>query len=457
MKKESKTFGEWISDFLSSVWKRFLFGAVILAAGILLVMCVPGLLAVGVLMVFFGMGTVVSLFDSQKCYYVNSLSLPLSSDEKATCVVFKEKSFMTSMFPLSLVCLFSPFFYFPYKTRYVIVKNMTMSNTRRNTRVSLDFLNLGLLDVEKITPREYGNVCHNPSILSEKFNPYLGQKRDIFEKETKPFFETGVMTEIFHNNQLSICKLPDDEYMIFHYQSYSGKQCGMLINGDFVDKIIQDPGFLLESYLSAQNPIVVLLTDELLERILIEKNKAGEANNEKAEEFIMQQENDRPVFTKQMIEKMVADTGRKKKTGGIALLISGLPFIGIGMMGLTGGGIVGVLFLAGGIVCLYFGIRNIRRNRMNKKNALQGNYKIIKTKCVEHREIQETDDGFDTGRVTHIYEFANGDKIELNYFFAAPNDTAYLVYLEKSKKINACFNAKKYKPAPDLQIIDMTE
>lgn len=451
-----RTFLEWVSDILSSTGKRFLFGMAIGAIGVLLAF-VPILFisGIGVTLALFGIYTAISILESQKTYYVNSLSLSLNNGEKVTCAIFKQKCHAY----VPIVFFFSPFFYFPYKVQYIIVKNMTMPNTPCNTKVSPQFLANGLLDIEVISTREYKEIQANPLVVAEKISSYFGEKRAAFVRETKPFFDTSLMEEIYYDNKISICKILKDTYIIFHYQSYSGKQCGMLFNKDFVDKIIQDTSFLLESYLSLQNPSIILLTDEVLERLLRDNKNDVEPNEQVqqyVEHYVEKNESKKQLLTRQLIEQRIyASSCRGNMVGGILLLIPALGGIELGIASVVLGMFWGLIFLAGGIACLYYGIRNIRRSKNNKKNALQGSYRIIRTKCIEHNEVQETDADGDPCGVSHTHKFANGDEIKLNFVFAVSGDIVYLVYLEGSKKINACFNAIEFKPAPDLQIIDM--
>lgn len=262
------------------------------------------------------------------------------------------------------------------------------------------------------------------------------------------------MEEVYYDNKISICKILKDSYIIFHYQSYSNKQCGMLFNKDFVERIIQDTSFLLEEYLNVQNPSIVLLTDELLERLLRD-NKDSEQQSEKIQQYVEQNERNKQILTRQIIEQRIyASSCRGNMVGGILLLIPALGGIELGIASVIMGMFWGALFLVAGLACLYFGIRNIRRSNNNKKNATRGSYRIIRTKCIEHKEQQEYDADGDPCGISHIHRFSNGDDIKLNTVFAVTGDIVYLVYLEGSKKINACFNAIEYKPAADLQIVD---
>lgn len=450
--RNKKTILEWISDILSSTGKRFLFGIALGVIGALLAF-VPIIVigGIGTAIALFGFYTAISILESQKTYYVNSLSLSLNNGERVTCAIFKQNCHAY----VPIVFFFSPFFYFPYKTQYIIVKNMTMPNTPCNTKVSPQFLANGLLDVDIITPREYKEIQNNPLVVAERFSSYFGEKRATFIRETKPFFETSLMEEVYYDNKISICKILKDSYIIFHYQSYSNKQCGMLFNKDFVDRIIQDTSFLLEEYLNVQNPSIVLLTDELLERLLRD-NKNSEQDNEKIQQYVEQNENNKKILTRQIIEQRIyASSCRGGMVGGILLLFPALGGIELGIASVVTGMFWGLIFLVAGVACLYFGIRNIRRSNKNKKNAMRGSYRIIKSTCVEHKEQQEYDADGDPCGTSHIHKFANGDDIKLNSVFAVTGDIVYLVYLEGSNKINGCFNGIEYKPAPDLQIIDM--
>lgn len=171
--KNKKTILERISDILSSTVKRFLFGIALGAIGALLafvpIMVISG---IGVAIALFGFYTAISILESQKTYSVNSLSLSLNNGEKVTCAIFKQNCHAY----VPIVFFFSPFFYFPYKTQYIIVKNMNMPNTPCNTKVSPQFLANGLLDADIITPREYKEIQNNPLIVAERFSSYFGEK-----------------------------------------------------------------------------------------------------------------------------------------------------------------------------------------------------------------------------------------------------------------------------------------
>lgn len=469
--KFEKNFFEKFGDFYSKFSKRFLFTLGCIVFFVLLELVLPGT-GIGAFPACLCVYGLLSFGEKEKTRYIKTIRITLPNGEKTSCVLFEQRVYAYAPW---ILAFFSLGYYIPYKKQYIIVHNMEVKNLNPGTKVSPSFLTWGLLNVEIIPKSKYSAIIANPQIISGEIYAQIAPRREAFLRETKPFFETGLMEEIYYTDKLSICKLFDNvSYLLFHYESHSGTQCGLFLNKNFIEKIKEDDSFLLESYIQMGNPKVLPLTNEVFERFLIERrNTQGkntnepeakaltgnaentvEAKQEAETNYINKINQNKKVFTSEMITSRLK-SGRCTwrmvlgiillyfSIGGFCLTVGG---IGTGMILLT------VIGLPLWILLTYFGVKNIKISNKNRNALKSRQYKIVKAICTKRIDEQETDANGHPCGCSYRHHFSNGDVLELRVDFAVEGDPVYLVYLNDTKKISTYFNAIEYVPADDLII-----
>ena len=466
--KFEKSFIEKFGDFYSKMGRRALFALGCIGLGVLLefLLAGVGVIGLGGAIAAYSVFNLISFCEKEKTRYLTSVQVILPNGNKISCALFEQRVYAFAPF---IMAFFSLGYYIPYKKQYILVRNMEIKNLAPGTRVSPLFLTLGVLDVELLPKSKYLAIIANPQIISGEIYAHMLPRREVFLREAKPFLETGLLEEIYHTDRLSICRLFDNEsYILFHYESHSGIQYGLIFNKAYIDRIKEDDSFLLESYIQMKNPSVIPLTNEVLERFLRRRNSSECSGELKAEEtktnadvknevvnnYINELNKDKKVFTREMIFSRLKSgkcTWRMVwgiillyfSLGGFALTIGG---IGSGMIILT------VLGLPAWVLLTYFAVKNIKISTKNRNALKTGQYKIQKVTCTEMIKEQRTDEDGDPCGYEYVHRFSNGDDLKCNNMIAVEGDTAYLVYLNDNKKISAFFNAVEYVPADDLVI-----
>ena len=469
--KFEKNIIERFGDFYSKLGRRFLFNLGCIVFFVLLELVLAGT-GIGAFAAILWVYNLLSICEKEKTRYIKSVQITLPNGEKTCCALFEQSVYAYA--PM-ILAFFSIGFYIPYKKQYILVRNMEVKNYAQGTRVSPSFLAQGLLNIEILPKSKYSAIIANPQIISNEIYAQIAPRREAFLRETKPFVETGLIEEIYYTDRISICKLYDDEsYILFHYESHSNIQCGLLFNKDFIEKIKEDDSFLLESYIQMDNPNIVFLTNELLERLLRNRKNTQGDNHEKLENgklasddetsseteqnaeanYISEVNKNKKVFTSEMIASRLKSgkcTWRLVwgiillyfSIGGFCLTVGG---IGSGMIVLT---VIGLPLWA---LLTYFGVKNIKISKKNRSALTTGQYKIVKATCIKRVDEQQTDADGDPCGYQYIHHFSNGDVLKLGYVFAVRGDTVYLVYLNDNKKISTFFNAIEYVPADNLVI-----
>lgn len=469
--KFEKNIIERFGDFYSKLGRRFLFNLGCIVFFVLLELVLAGT-GIGAFAAILWVYNLLSICEKEKTRYIKSVQITLPNGEKTGCALFEQSVYAYA--PM-ILAFFSIGFYIPYKKQYILVRNMEVKNYAQGTRVSPSFLAQGLLNMEILPKSKYSAIIANPQIISNEIYAQFAPRREAFLRETKPFVETGLIEEIYYTDRLSICKLYDDEsYILFHYESHSNIQCGLLFNKDFIEKIKEDDSFLLESYIQMDNPNIVFLTNELLERLLRNRKNTQGDNHEKLENGKLASDDETPSETEQNAEaNYISEVNKNKKVftsemiasrlksgkctwrlvwgiillyfsiGGFCLTVGG---IGSGMIVLT---IIGLPLWA---LLTYFGVKNIKISKKNRSALTTGQYKIVKATCIKRVDEQQTDADGDPCGYQYIHHFSNGDVLKLGYVFAVKGDTVYLVYLNDNKKISTFFNAIEYVPADNLVI-----
>lgn len=461
--KFEKSFREKFGDFYSKMGRRALFSLGCIGFGILLELVLPDI-GIGYAITSLSIYNLISICEKEKTKYLKSVPVMLPNGKMTSCALFEQRFYAHA--PL-IMAFFSPGFYIPYKTQYILVRNMEAKNLAPGTRVPPPFLKLGLINIEIIPKSKYSAIMKNPQILSDELYAQKAPRRKAFLREINPFVATGLLEEIYHTDKLSICRLFDNKnFILFHYESHSGVQCGLYIKEEHIKKIKEDDSFLLESYIYTKNPSVTLLSNELLERLLrYRKNQntentdiknTFEAKDDVEARYIDKVNKNKKVFTREMIaSKLKSKKCTWRMVWGIILL-----YFSVGGFCLTVGGICSgtiiltVIGLPLWILLMYFGVKNIKISNKNRRTLTTGQYKIIKTTCTERLKETQTDSDGNSCGYSYSHFFSNGDALILGYTVAVEGDEVYLVYLNDNEKISAFYNAIEYVPADDLVVTE---
>ena len=469
--KFEKNFLEKFGDFYSKMGNRALFSIGCILVGVVVELILAGT-GIGFLIGVFSAYNLISICEKEKTNYTTTVRVTLPNGKTTACALFEQKVYAHA--PL-IMAFFSIGFYIPYKTQYILVPYKEIKNIPPQTRVPTSFLTKGLLKVDIIPQSKYRAIIRNPQIIANELYEQIAPRREAFLKEVKPFFETDLLEEIYYTEDLSICKVYDNEtFILFHYESHSGVQCGFFFNEDYIDKIKEDPSFLLESYIGMENPKMVFLTDEVLERLLRGRKTRGDENvgSSKAEEtadrtekmadshveaekaYMDEVNKNKTVFTRKTIaSRLKSGKCTGKKVWGIILLFFALGGFEIAIFGIVTGAIVAIIIgLLVGILLVHFGVKNIKISNANRNALTAGDYKIVKTTCTKRDDEEQTDADGDPCGYSHTHYFSNGDVLKLGRVVAVEGDTVYLVYLHGDPNISTYFNGIEYIPANDLVI-----
>lgn len=68
-------------------------------------------------------------------------------------------------------------------------------------------------------------------------------KKQQFYQDALPFFESGILKNIYENDELTICNLANKGYCAFNYIKTKDGQAGIIINPVNVKEIVSDPSF----------------------------------------------------------------------------------------------------------------------------------------------------------------------------------------------------------------------
>lgn len=423
-----KNLWEKIGDLLSHPGKRFLLG----------------LLSV-IILGPFGVMIAISIAGKTKTTFVSNLLVNTKSGNSIPCALIKQKHYAYfPVFPINLFCLF---FYIPYKTEYYVIKNLQASEIKNGDIIYSTALDLHIVRSEKVT-KAYAEALQKYVLTLE--NEVDGAARQIFLQDTKKFFETGILKELYFTEGFSICSLKGNQ-VVFFYEKDSA-QVGCDVNDDYTETVKTNPNFLLDLFLTG-NPQKILdstleLTEDALERII--RKDQDLPKNDAAEQILNQRDNEKAPITIDMIESTLkTKTSTSKKVGGWLLCFLALGSLELGIFGMVGGiFIMGIIFLAIGIWVGYLGIKKIRQGKQNSKTIQNNQYKIIKVECTSVTEEEQiSDEG-----VSYYYRttFANGYSVTLNNRIGLARDFFYFVYLDGVKEPVAYYNATYYHPAPEL-------
>lgn len=429
-----KTLWEKIGDMLAHPGKRFLLG----------ILSVPLLWPFGILIA-------ISILENQKSYFINNIKVRISNGQLIDCAIVKQKHYAyIPVFPF-----FCPFFYFPYKTEYYLIKFYSATETNPESRVYNSTIGFNIFNREKLTKAKALYLLQNPQIISKEIENEFYYGRSKLLNDIKPYIENKLFSEIYYNNYFSICKY-EDEYILFNYNNSTNSHCGFIINEELVENakknnninVLLDVIFTIEPQKAYQ--LILPLSDTLFERLLRDSDtKDSEISRESLEKV---NNNKKPLTKEMVVKKLLYSCSKVTKFCGWALMLVALGVVELSIVGFVTGLIpMGIICAPIGIWLTYKGIKVLKNSKKSKENILNGRFKILKTTCVDLQEIfHESDDG---NYYEYVHTFANGEKISVNGSnICIKGDRMFLIYLEGKDRVLAYYNTIEYRPAPDLII-----
>ncbi len=271
-----KTFFEQWGDILDHMGKRALFGLAVTLLGILAIVLgnltlsvviigVP-LCFIGLVLFLGGFFTMLSIVEHTKTHYVTGISVRTPRGEEIPCTVVKQKKYAS----IPLVPFVCPFFYVPYQTKYGLILNMAVPNIAKGSKIKDEAFSYGYLNVEWMPKARYQALLTDPQAFSAELAQSVHRFREVFCEDIRPYLEAKVLQELYHTDRFSICRVPGETYVLFHYARVSGYQRGVVIVRESIEKIKADDSFLTGAYLCAQKvpSNVVELNQATLEKMI---------------------------------------------------------------------------------------------------------------------------------------------------------------------------------------------
>lgn len=439
------SFKEKMGNYLSSMFHRFLFGACVGAMGLLILFTIGNVFIplgiIGVLLFLGGFYTAISVLESTKTYIVSGISVFMPDGSKIPCTMIKQNTYAF----MPIIPFFCPLFYIPYKTQYFLIKGINAPNISPKKKINDSTLIHGLFNMELLTHAKASALQKNPQIFVGEVQEEYSKLRGRFLENAAPFFEAKLMEEVFFNERLSVCKLMEKNYFLFFYTSKIIVPQGILIAENSIQNIIADPSCLL----GATSLNYLTLDHVTLERL----SRSNQTVDFKTHEKTIERANHKKqLLTKEILEQSLQkEQASTKKIFGWILCFCGVGALELTIAGfVTGALMVGIISLPITILLFYFGVKKIKRSKLNKAAVLNGQYKVLKVLCTNVVENEyETDSGFSC---TYTVEFANGHAHTWNDKVAIAGDAFYLIYLNGTKEPVAYYSAVVYHPADDIVV-----
>ena len=105
----------------------------------------------------------------------------------------------------------------------------------------------------------------------------MSKEREKFYQDSKMFFETGVLTEIYSNDDFCICNISNQCYGVFPYVEVSDIQTGVLMVPEHIKQIVYDNNMFNYIINNMDRNILekrtIVLNKQMLESMINMKNK----------------------------------------------------------------------------------------------------------------------------------------------------------------------------------------
>lgn len=467
MKK--KNIVEIFQDIMSHGGKRFVFGIVTFAIGI--VLCITAVLAiVGAPIMLFGLCTMFACFAVSKGYYVGTYA----EGEGENCNSVSIVKLKDHVFP-PIICFLHVFFYLPYRVRYVAVKNTVAPNIEPGSRISICFMNFKAVDYTFIT-KEQAKGLADGSVSVSSIAPDCGAGYEEYKRDVARFVEAGLLTEEYNSRQFSLCRLRGEACAIFAYCEAEGHQCGVICSGKTVDEISENPAGWMNAVFrltdEAWRKNMIILNDATFNKMkkLAEQGEAEtlddigdkpEAEAEKAAEKVLKDykntvnalRDTAPITVNTVVNALNVTYVGSRKVNMVWQGIVGAFGFGLGVASIFFAPVMAIIFipLCGYLCwCAYKNFKQIKPAR-----ELIGNrrFTLVKSVCTELEPLTDNEDSQYGWRA----KYENGAEFDFagmsNRETTAVGEAAYLLYFEGEERKNwpcRAYTEVLYSPAEEL-------
>ncbi len=383
-----KTFGEKYGDMLAHMGKRFLIGMLILFMGTL-IMLIPIIGIIGMFFFIGGFFLALSIIENSKAKYIKTVKVVDGQGQSINCGLVEIRDYAYFVIPFV-----SPYFYIPYRKRYILINNIGNCIIKPGTKINACFDSYPVIDMERVYKKEYKKILYTKVWNNPKKVKACIEARNAFSDEIEKLIEEGTVTQTYKDDSIGIYKLYEDYSILYNFNSYKNNSIGISLSKDEVERFINNPELWLQ-YIFFAAPNILTTKFKKINDYTRQVKKENPTNEKEYRDvgatFIKKN-----VITKKMVEAILQKRCYKNVNLGkiVAFIVAGYLMgfaIALTLVGVIAGGII---FLLLALFCFMLGNGQRKKSKKNLKNLKNGNYKIYKEECIK-KEISEDSESTD--------------------------------------------------------------
>lgn len=188
-------------------------------------------------------GIILSFFKKEKTVFVKGITVRTLQGEDIPCAIIKHKQ--STVLPIILLpCIYA----YIRRNRYYLVYNVESTGMAEGDKINKSLLPSGILNCEPITKSKFNALISNPQSFADEIGTVVNNLRPKFLDTMGQFFDAKLLEEIYHTNQVSLCRTYAGGYYLFHYSEKGGHQVGFVPNQGIIDEIQKDASFVMRVY-----------------------------------------------------------------------------------------------------------------------------------------------------------------------------------------------------------------
>lgn len=189
------------------------------------------------------LGIILSFFKKDKTVFVKGITVRTLQGEDIPCAIIKHKQ--SAVLPIILLpCIYA----YIRHNRYYLVYNVESTGMAEGDKINKSLLPSGILNCEPITKSKFNALISNPQSFADEIGTVVNNLRPKFLDTMGQFFDAKLLEEIYHTNQVSLCRTYAGGYYLFHYSEKGGHQVGFVPNQGIIDEIQKDASFVMRVY-----------------------------------------------------------------------------------------------------------------------------------------------------------------------------------------------------------------
>ena len=215
------------------------------------------------------LGIILSFFKKDKTVFVKGITVRTLQGEDIPCAIIKHKQ--SAVLPIILLpCIYA----YIRHNRYYLVYNVESTGMAEGDKINKSLLPSGILNCEPITKSKFNALISNPQSFADEIGTVVNNLRPKFLDTMGQFFDAKLLEEIYHTNQVSLCRTYAGGYYLFHYSEKGGHQVGFVPNQGIIDEIQKDASFVMRVYAAMSfSEITVVFGQEQFGVMLRDKAK----------------------------------------------------------------------------------------------------------------------------------------------------------------------------------------